>query len=670
MRRRGFGIFGLTLAAGAVLVTAPLLPPSALAASPTEEMQAEIARLKDQMIDVEDMLDEFDERVGANERHTVSDRLTFNVDLRNELTSLHYQDVRVMPEFAQAMLQNWAFDELVQPLTQEFPKMLAGNNMTVSDMSMMLFGDTTHTIAEILPLLGMPADGQTFDLNFMQTYAQELGAMMPAMLQGGFITLADPMGTPDNPADDVPVIQTTSLGGQNVFFGRKFGPQELAMYQGMFRMITPEKKDADNDVLWTVRARFDMRADPTPHVTFGGRLSANKLYGDSTGVQWFNGSFDTMAMDGNIHQKSSDSTIRLERGFITYRDDLGDVHWHFSIGRRPALGGGPWEVSTDGVLGASPLVHAINWQFDGASLGFDLAKVTGVEGFNFKFCWGLGFESGLAGGNSYSSDPDNEVDDVNFLGYIFRPYDDGKTKISHMYARAFDVSDGFTGMVAVPFTITALDKNSDGNFDEYYLDANYGGWISRFEPSTNMGDIDLFTLLLQTNIKGFDMFIDLAANISHPRADSRSRSAMMQFMGWDGLLNSYDPNNPNGLNESHEGYSVWAGIKAPIPWTKGSLGFEWNWGSQYWFGYNESEDTLGANKLATRGNVYEVYYHQPIIGKTFLATIGYQYFDHEYTNSGNPLGAPKKIEEATALDSVMPVVDTMWSAYVNLNYRW
>ena len=130
-------------------------------------------------------------------------------------------------------------------------------------------------------------------------------------------------------------------------------------------------------------------------------MSANKVWGDSTGVKWYNGDMSSIAMDGNVSSKGSDSAVRLERGFVTYREDTGAVPWHFSLGRRPALDGAPWEVSQDTVVGGSPMVHAINWQFDGASLGFDLSKQTGIEGFNFKICYGFGFESGAGSGNSY-----------------------------------------------------------------------------------------------------------------------------------------------------------------------------------------------------------------------------------------------------------------------------
>ena len=645
-----YGTLMLAGMAASLLLTGPVAKARAEQSKPA--LEQEVQDLKKKLTDVQGMLDELDARVGDTEKHVVTDKLLWSVDLRTELNSLHYKDALVMPEFAQVMLGLWAFDKLAEPLTD--------------------FGLPTNP----------SGDGTTeFTFNglFSQAYTNDLMGMMPAMLQGGFLKgfVIPSMGNyfmsasdalqamaagQAFPADAVPIVANSASTAGAPLFGREFGPNALAMYQGMFSSIPAVKQDIDNDAIMTARLRLDMRSDATANVSFGGRLTANKVFGDSTGVQWFTGSFDSIAMDGNVHQKGSDSAVRMERGFVTYRNDFDDVHWHFSIGRRPALGGAPWEVSTNAQVGASPLVHAINWQFDGASLGFDISKPTKIEGMNFKICWGQGFESGPASGNSYAMDYTSELRDVNFLGYIFRLYEDGQTTVSHMYARAFNVTDGFTGLTAMPFAINGLDYNNDGEYDTFTLSANTGGYISRFEPTANLGDMDLLTLLLQTKYQGWDFFVDFAGNLAHP--SGRSQSAMMQFMGADAMLNSF------GNQESHSGQSVWLGIAAPIAFTKGSLGFEYNWGSKYWFGFNESEDTLGASKLATRGQVYELYYHQPIVGTKFLVSVGGQYYDYKYTGSGNPMGEPKEIDEAKALDTIMPVASEMWAAYLNMSYRW
>lgn len=667
----------------ATMVTASMFisAGTVLAEQSKQEMEEEITTLKKDLGDVQDMLDELDQRVGDNEKHTASDRVNWNVDLRTEVSSLHYMDALVLPEFAQTMLTGWAWDQLAVPVGDPDQDGIADFSFNPT-----FAGQYQAVLGEMMPAMFMggflsgfylPTGAPSFGLPVGFVSAETAGMMMvgngmnpndPAQVATffGMFTAAAP--------DAYPIIsnQATVYGAAgNIvsqydtgtpLFSRNFNRDEMIMYQNMFKGIAPAKADIDNDAIPTTRIRMDFRSDPHPHLTFGARLTANKIWGDSTGVKWFNGSFDSIAMDGNVHNKGTDSVMRLERGFVTYRSDLGDLHWHFSLGRRPAQDGGPWEVSTHGNLGASPLAHVINWQFDGASLGLDISKYTGLEGMNFKICYGQGFESGAGAGNSNAMSHSNDINDVNFMGYIFRIFENSNFKVSHLFARAFDVTDGFTGLTAMPFAINGQDLNNDGTYENYTLDVNYGGYISRFEPTTNLGSIDLVSLLVQGKTKGIDWFIDLASNMAHPSAFSRS--AMFQFMEMDSMLNE------SGSLDDHEGYSVWVGVKLPIPWTDGALGFEYNWGSQYWFGFNISEDTLGANKLAARGDVYEVYYHQPIIGTKFMVSVGGQYYDYEYTGSGNFLGMPKKIDEATALDAVMPVVSEMWTVYANLNYRW
>lgn len=647
------------------------------------------AKVEEKFSKVEDDLDDLDSRVGATERHTVMDKVTIGVDLRSEVTTMHYKDARVLPSWNQSMLSLWSFNNLAVPVQSvpdsrgaysrpanvtaatsgdtnndytfntDFMQKYQSNLMPMMQ-SMLMPGPNGRTFIAGFHIPSMPAN---FDLSFMPGSPLSAGQVVTdanSFLDSNEVLTMMGAGMTSLPSDAIAILSTNAQG--QPLFGPQFTAGDLAMYQGMFKSIEPQKQDVDNDAIWTSRVRIDMQGDPSPHLSFGGRLSANKVWGDSTGVKWYSGDMSSIAMDGNINQKGSDSAIRLERGFVTYRDEAASAPWHFSLGRRPALDGAPWEVSQNTVVGGSPMAHAINWQFDGASLGFDLSKQVGLDGFNFKICYGSGFESGIGSGNSYAMSYENDVSDTSFLGYIMRLYEKGDTKLVHMYAHAFDITDGFTGLVAMPFSIAGVDANGDHIYDAYYFDANKGGYVSRMEAMTNVGSMDLVTFLYQTKFNDIDFFVDLAGNYARP--SGVSINPMMQFMGTDGLLSG------DGDYSNKTGYSVWAGVKFPIIRTEGALGFEWNYGSQYWFGFNGGEDTLNTSKLATRGHVLEAYYHQPIIGKKFMFTVGSQYYMYDYNLSGNPLGKPKKIEELNALDSLMPVPDTMWNAYANLTYHW
>lgn len=155
-----------------------------------------------------------------------------------------------------------------------------------------------------------------------------------------------------------------------------------------------EKYDADNNIIYTNKFRLNMKAMLNRHVNFAGRLAAYKVFGDSTGVKFNQGSPGDVTFDGNTSSLPHGDTIRLERAYLVYQNDISDdVHWHLSLGRRPSTDGPPLEYANYDLVGGSPLGHIINWQFDGASLGFNFGDAIGFPGASFKFCYGAAFEN-------------------------------------------------------------------------------------------------------------------------------------------------------------------------------------------------------------------------------------------------------------------------------------
>ncbi|MEJ2157987.1 MAG: DUF3373 family protein [Desulfobacteraceae bacterium] len=424
----------------------------------------------------------------------------------------------------------------------------------------------------------------------------------------------------------------------------------------------PERVDADNDIIYTNRLRLDMKSRISPQLTFGGRLAAYKVFGDSTGVKFNQGSLGDVTFDGNTSSLPHGDTLRVERAFFNYTFDTETVPINLSLGRRPSTEGSPLEYRNNSLVGGSPLATIINWQFDGASLTFGLEDVTGIPGLALKLCYGVGYEGDWGNSSSLASTQPT-VDDVHMYGFIASLFDNEVTSAELTYARASDITDGFTGLTVMPFIVSREDRNNDGT-DEYYFTANSGGYVSRLEPMTNIGDWEAASLLLKTNLaeKGPDIDLFLSGSWSHTNPSEISRNPFYEIMG-QGLLSS------NGQLESQDGYSVYAGIVFNLPWDA-RLGLEYNWGSEYWFNFSGAEDSLVASKLAVRGQVWEIYWHQNIVSDNFFVTLGGQYYDYEYTGSGNPLGAPVKISELTSLDALNAVVDEVWVGYLSATLRF
>lgn len=420
-------------------------------------------------------------------------------------------------------------------------------------------------------------------------------------------------------------------------------------------MIPPaEKKDYDNDSILTNRLRLNMKAKVNEHLDFQGRITSYKVFGDSNSVKPYNG-FNDVTFDGNTTSLPHGDTLRLERAYFDIKGDAGKVPLNLSLGRRPSTEGSPLEYMNNSMIGGSPLAHIINWQFDGASANADLEEVTGIPGFALKLCYGVGFESG------YENDPApiSSVDDVQLAGFINQLYDDGSTVATINYAHAFGITDGFAGETVQPFYAA---QNPDGTLS---FVPNSGNYISIVTPETEIGDWDALTFLLTHNAKeslGVDLDTFVSVAYSHTDPSRVSDIPFYNMMG-QGLLSS------NGQLEDESGYSVYTGVIVPV-YEGSKIGFEYNYGSKYWLNFTGAEDSLIGSKLATRGHVFETYFHQPVYGDNFFATIGFRYYLYDYTGSGNPLGAPVKISDVNALDALNPVPDTVWDVYVSGTMRF
>ena len=435
--------------------------------------------------------------------------------------------------------------------------------------------------------------------------------------------------------------------------------QMMAGMIGMGMVPAAETYDSDNDIMFTSRFRMNMKGKVNNNLSFTGRLSAYKTWGDSAGVNFNNnGSMDNMALDGTTASKPGGDIIHLERAYMNYKNSIGSVPYNFSLGRRPSTDGPPLEYAANSLEGGSPFGSVINWQFDGASLNFALEDTTGLPGASFKLCYGMGFESDF--GNQSSNTGNGQLDDVHLMGLITSLFDNDVTGINFMWAYAPDLTDGFVGQTVMPFIVSEQDQNMDGT-NEFYFDPNYGAFISRSQPATNLGSWQAASLNLKTNIAESIGGIDLFCNLSWSQVDPNEKVSQipMYKMLNQGLM----------TGDREDGYSIWIGGVFPMP-LDAKLGIEYNYGSKYWFNFTGAEDSMTGSKLAARGEVYEIYYHQPVVDDNFFLTLGGRLYDYEYTGSGNPLAAPVKVSDANAMDAMFAQPDEIWNVNLSATMRF
>lgn len=547
--------------------------------------------------DLQEQLDELDERVNKTELHTATDKISIGIEFRTKVDSIHYNDIKAAPPW---LMAGFFTPVGTNPMTGA-PWTVAGMNaITPNDVLMMMSTmPPGTTLQDLLATTGF--NGAT--KNYIQS-------MMAGLAMAGAVPDAN-------------------------------------------------NYDVKNDLIYTNKLRLNIKAKISDNLGFAGRLAMYKVYGDSSEVKMMSGSLGDVNMDGNTASLPHGDTLHVERAYFNYKTDMGSVPVNLSLGRRPATDGLTQEYRNYSLEGGSPVATIINWQFDGASLNFGLEDVTGIPGAAFKLCYGVGFESGY--GNSYSLSNDNSVEDATFGGFIATLFDNGDINAVVNYAHAWDITDGFSGTVVMPFIPSV---NMDGT---YSFTPNSGGFISRMEATTNIGDFDLLTLVMRGNLSPWlgDIDVFLAPSWSHTEPSGVSNHPYYGLMG-QGLVSTADA---NGHLKSHDGYSIYAGAVFPMP-LEGRLGMEYNWGSEYWLNMTGAEDSLVASKLSTRGQVYEAYYIQPIVDDHFFVTLGGQYYDYNYTGSGNPLGKPVKIEDVTAFDAFFPVVDTVWNTYLSATLRF
>jgi hypothetical protein len=600
------------------------LPVTGFAASSEEAM---MQQLQKQIQELSEELEDLTDRLDDAERHTTLDRIEFSGDLRNKVDSLQYSDITVNQGF---MVD---FDQL----------------------------------------------GSDVNNAVMAVYANP--AEFPGPPISGFnpAPIATPgLITPDDVNDWWAAYSLLTEGfpamaAQYPDFATAFGMGMLPS-QGFFGNGV-QKFDQDNAVLYTTRLRLNMKAKVWDNIKFTGRLNMYKNWGDSSGVKVFD-SFDSFTMDGTNSGNTTGDILHVERAYFDW-SKIGGTPFYLSIGRRPSTYGYPSNVRENELRGGTPSGHVVNFNFDGITVGYGLEEATGIPGSTIRFCYGQGYESQYGNGSLFA-EPD--VKDTHMAGFNIDLYNDGYTTLQTTLFKAWDVADSFTGLAMMPFA----DHDGDGIPD----DMNGGAYISRFQGQQDLGDMYLTSLtFVRKEESDLTWFGSLGWTRTMP-------SGNYNPMGLGGLLFDASPimqltainvNDDGSISpefvhtgeyvksedsdKDRDGWSVYVGFQTPAPY--GKFGLEYNYGSQYWTPFTQAQDDVAGSKLAARGHVGEAYYIFDINPRAFIK-VGAIYYDYEYSGSGSPVGAPKKVSDVQdgTEYSLLPVVDKLWDFNASITMKF
>ena len=403
---------------------------------------------------------------------------------------------------------------------------------------------------------------------------------------------------------------------------------------------------SENNALLTNRLWLGMGHKAHDNSSFHGKLSYNKAFGDTADHSQSNVNPGYANFDWVTNENATDNTIKLKEAYWLYSNDtfLGtNVPWNASVGRRPSTDGLPINIRNDQKAN-SPLSHVVDVEFDGFSIRYDTQELTGLTGSWFKICGGRGLTNATPRFDMFSpaySEDDAKNVDVDMLGFIAVPYDNGQYSVHMNYAKAWN--------------LIGFDQNSLDSFNGAYAAYNpaFGGTMDattayNLQMATpafkDVGDIDFATILFKTEGIGNGIsdyldntiaFASFAASRTNPNANGNPMTS--------GMLGSQD---------SEVGTSVWLGINAPCPISPddSKIGFEWNKGSKYWRSMTYGEDTYAGSKIATRGQAWEVYRTQNLT-KALSFGLSYVYMEYDYTGSNSFFGAdgtPMTMAEAQA----------------------
>ncbi len=404
---------------------------------------------------------------------------------------------------------------------------------------------------------------------------------------------------------------------------------ETAAYNQMTSagMLPTASQKFHNWKLYTLRLRLNMDAPVSKNIKFRGRLGMYKVFGDSTEMSIFNGQPNSFYFDGEAARVPYGSSLKVERAYFDWTN-IGGTKFYLSLGRRPSTDGAPEHLEQNDVRQGSPMAHTINYAFDGMTVGYKLDDW--LPGSVFKFCYGVGYESGFRNGdllsddNVFNSVSGDALKDTDFLGINWDVINDGETLIQTQHALALNLTDLSPGLAVFPYAVdpaTGLPYSNPTTIQP----------VQRMTATQDVGDIYMGSLMLLRNELEFDWFVSAALSRTFAKGTYSN-------YGFGGMLC-----DQGGTCDDETGWSIWTGLVYPIESINTKVGFEYNYGSKYWVSFTQGADDIVGSKIATRGHVADVFTIFQISKNAFIK-LNYQYYKYNFSGSGWHLGLPKKLD--------------------------
>jgi hypothetical protein len=345
-----------------------------------------------------------------------------------------------------------------------------------------------------------------------------------------------------------------------------------------------QEQDTHLNEMWNTRLRLNLRSEITKDLIFYGRLSYLKYWGNTS-------SYDPEFNDRNYFiMPDSEGDLHVERAYVDYFVPGTPVA--LTIGRLPVSGGPPYEFKNDTTRKATWPQMFVDAEMDGIIGSLKLDQWTGWENSMLRV--------------AYSKVTQN------YAGYL------GDNEDS---VRAYTLS---------------LETEFPGIKDSLlwlgvYVAPDVGPLrIAGLSSPPDAGSMENYTLHMQfDNILGTGLgwFGALSYQNLHPRSEGT-----MLAPGYE--VGLFGDSLHGDLGERQDAYGIYTGLRYVMPieaLKHPQIGFEYNYGSQYWFPASIAGDMF-TQKLMVTGSAYELYYIQPVVDKHVFCRVGAIYTDFDYYN--------------------------------------
>ena len=363
---------------------------------------------------------------------------------------------------------------------------------------------------------------------------------------------------------------------------------------------TIQKADSfSNNTKFDSKFLLNMDSKISENVKFTGRLAMYKGWADNTPQTYY---------DSTAGRRDNGANLFVERAYVDIR---AAKNLYITIGRQPSSDGPGMSLKENTPRKATYPSLLFNGEADGIVLTYK-PKIDAIPNFATRLAYGKGYQWD-DGDNGYIAD-NGDLKDMTVAGFFI----EGSVKglDNSLVVLSAVKGDNFVGMP------NDSNTNSNKNLGDF---AHYGIY---FEHNKVFND-------------RLNYFISYA--VSQPDQDKKA-------------IYKFDSNQDNQKEDwqllKDDGYAYHIGAR--VDFDKLKVGYEYNYGSKYWFSYTTGSTNI-LNKLSTRGKANDVYAIYQFDINQFLR-IGYTKIDYEYIGSGYHMstmgGEPLETDDYTEVSYI------------------